>query len=67
MENTIFIFAKDRKVKALNLEDAKEQAEPLIRDGWQQTASLNPCEWIEYLCNDSDNIEFEVANLMGWL
>jgi hypothetical protein len=40
MENSIFIYAKDGKVKALNLEDAKAQAESLLSDGWKHTATL---------------------------
>jgi hypothetical protein len=64
MENTIFIYAKDGKVKALNIEDAKAQAESLIKDGWKHTATINPCIWIEYLCNSCYDVEIEVTNLM---
>jgi hypothetical protein len=64
MENTIFIYAKDGKVKALNLIDAKAQAEPLLSDGWKHTATLDSCTWIEYLCNSCYDVEIEVTNLM---
>jgi hypothetical protein len=65
MENIIFIYAKDGKVKAFNLEDAKAQAESLLSDGWKHTATLDSCTWIEYLCNSCYDVEIEVTNLMG--
>lgn len=65
MENFVFIYSKDGKVKALNLEDANKKRQWYLSDGWKHTATLNPCEWIEYLCNSCDDLEIEVANLMG--
>ena len=65
MENTIFIYAKDGKVKVLSIEDAKAQAESLLSDGWKHTATLDACIWIEYLCNSCYDVEIEVTNLMG--
>ena len=64
MENIIFIYAKDGKVKALNIKDAKPQAESLLSDGWKHTATINSCTWIEYLCNSCYDVEIEVTNLM---
>ena len=64
MENTIFIYAKDGKVKVLNIEDAAAQAELLLSDGWKHTATLDSCTWIEYLCNSCYDVEIEVTNLM---
>ena len=65
MENTIFIYAKDGKIKALNIEDASEKGQWYLSDGWKHTATLDPCTWIEYLCNSCYDVEIEVTNLMG--
>lgn len=61
METFVFIYAKDGKVRCLDIEQAKEQATTLIADGWQYTTMLNSCAWIEYLCNHTKGEKREYA------
>ncbi len=54
---TVFIYSKGDKIKALNLEDSKEQHYHLINFGWKHTATLEACAYIEHLYNDKKEIQ----------
>lgn len=67
MENKtfVFVYAKDDKIKVLNIEESKERHAELINLGWIHTHTLDGCVWIQYLhndCEESDLIE-EVKSL----
>lgn len=49
METPIFIFAKEGKVRALNINDAMELK--LNEKGWKHTATVEATVWIEYCLN----------------
>lgn len=53
----VFIYSKDEKIKALNLEDAKNLGDNLVKDGWVHTQTLDPCVFIEYLHNECENVD----------
>jgi hypothetical protein len=56
---TIFIYAKDLKIKVLNFETSKTLHDEMIEKGWTHVHTLNPCVFIEYLFDKSDN---EIVN-----
>ena len=62
---TIFVYAKDGKIKVLDLEsiiDGKE--ENLKNEGYIHTATIDPCRFIEYLCNESKSVIADVEGLL---
>ena len=59
----IFIYIKDGIVKALAFEDAKRIHDSLIAQNWKHTTTIDVCRWIEYLCNESDNLENDILSL----
>lgn len=54
---TVFVFSKEGKIKVLGLEKAKEQKVELLKNGWEHTATIDPCVWIEYLFNQSEDVD----------
>jgi hypothetical protein len=54
INNTVFIYHKAGKIKALDLKQAKPLHEKMIVEGWVHTQSLNACVWIEYLFNQAE-------------
>jgi hypothetical protein len=54
MDNTIFIYHKDGKIKVLDFETSKVLHNQMIDNGWLHTTTLNPCVWIEYLFNQCE-------------
>jgi len=62
---TIFVYAKDGKIKALDLETALDGEEDKLKsEGYTHTATLDPCRFIEYLCNESQNVTADVKGLL---
>ena len=62
---TIFIYSKDGVIKVLDFETAKKGEEhKLISEGWKHTSTLDPCRFLEYLCNESQSIEVDVKALL---
>lgn len=57
MENLVFIYHKDGKIKVLDLKSSKEQHIELISDNWTHTQTINTCVWIEYLFNVADECD----------
>lgn len=58
MEQTfVFVYAKDGKIKALNLEEAKRLQDELVKEGWIHTHTLDACAYIQYLHNDCDEVD----------
>ena len=63
--NTVFVYAKDNKIAVLDLETAMNgKEEKLLNEGYIHTATLDPCRFIEYLCNDSKNVTVDVRCLL---
>jgi len=56
-DNFLFIYYKDGAIKALGIEDAKEQHFHLISEGYTQTATIDSISWIESLFNNKTNDE----------
>lgn len=56
----VFVYSRDKKVKVLNIEEAKILNDSLINEGWKHTQTLNACAWIQYLCNDCEDLRDEV-------
>lgn len=61
---TVFVYAKGKKVRVLNLQDARRTHDALIADGWKHTSTLDACQWIEYLCNESEDLNEEIKSII---
>lgn len=62
---TIFVYAKDGKIKVLDLETAINGEEDKLKsEGYIHTATLDPCRYIEYLCNESKSVVADVKGLL---
>ena len=61
----VFIYAKDNKIKALNIEDAKRLNDELLKNSWKHTETLDACVWIQYLHNECGDVDLfdEVKSL----
>ena len=61
----VFIYAKDKEIKVLNIEESKRLNDSLISDGWKHTHTLDACVWIQYLHNDCEDVDLfnEVKSL----
>ena len=65
MEQVLFTYIKNGKLKVLTQHDSKELHDNLVKNGWEHTATLNPVFFIENLfnnCNDKDRAG-EIHNL----
>lgn len=56
----VFIYAKGNEIKALNIEESKRLNDSLIKDGWKHTKTIDACVWIQYLCNDCEDLGDEI-------
>lgn len=64
----VFVYSKYSRIKVLNLEDSQKQHDSLIENGWVHTSTLDPCIYLEFLCNNCDGYDFlnemhELTNL----
>ncbi len=61
----VFIYAKDKVIKALNIEESKRLNDELLKEGWKHTQTLDACVWIQYLHNDCEDVDLfdEVKSL----
>ena len=58
VNNTVFVFHKEGEIKVFDLETLKNlEGESLASKGWEHTATLNPCVFIEYLANNKNYAE----------
>jgi len=56
-EYFIFIYAKSNQIKVLTLDKAKLLEKSLLEDGWNHTATLDACIYIEYLHNKCEDVD----------
>lgn len=61
----VFIYAKGNEIKALNIEESKRLNDSLIKDGWKHTRTIDACVWIQYLCNDCEDLEDEIRSMFS--
>lgn len=54
----VFVYSKNEIIKVLDLNEALGTT--LLQEGWVHTATLDPCAYIEYLCNQSKSIKKDV-------
>lgn len=52
MNHIVFVYFKDGKIKALDVEQGKINHQKMINEGWKHTSTLNPCIFIEQLFNE---------------
>ena len=53
----VFVYAKDGVVKALSIEESRNQHTKLLDDGYVHTATLEACIFINYIANCQDDAE----------
>jgi hypothetical protein len=61
--NIVFVYSKKGIIKVLNLTESISNT--LLQEGWVHTATLDPCAYIEYLCNESSSIKDDVKKLLN--
>jgi hypothetical protein len=61
--NIVFVYSKNGIIKVLELDQFKNNT--LLQEGWVHTATLDPCAYIEYLCNESSSIKDDVKKLLN--
>lgn len=59
LQQVLFIYAKEGKVKCLTSEEALQ--ERLTSYGWVSTATINPARWIEAMANG----EREISDMLN--
>ena len=61
----VFIYAKDKEIKVLNIEESKRLNDSLISEGWKHTQTLDACVWIQHLHNNCEDVDLldEVKSL----
>jgi len=68
MENStfIFVYAKDGKIKVLNIDTAIKIREELINNGWVHTKTLDACVYLQYLHNNCEEVDLidEITSLI---
>ena len=60
--NIVFVYSKNGIIKVLDLNE--DLGNTLLQQGWVHTATLDPCVYIEYLCNQSKSIKKDVKKLL---
>lgn len=63
MNNIVFVYYKEEKIKVLTLEQSKSEHENLISIGWIHTATLDSCVYIEHLFNNEDALYLTIKQL----
>ena len=58
MQDFVFVYAKDSKIKALNIGNAQKLSSKLIKEGWIHTQTIDFCKWLEYLHNECKDVDF---------
>jgi hypothetical protein len=62
----VFIYAKNKEIKVLNIEESKRLNDDLLKDGWKHTQTLDACAWIQYLHNDCEDVDlFEEVKFLS--
>ena len=56
IDRALFIYEKDTKIKVLNLNQALENHNKMIADGYKHVATVDPVMYIEYSYNDIENL-----------
>ena len=61
----VFIYAKGKEIKVLNIKESKRLDSELKSDGWKHTQTLDACLWIQYLHNNCEDVDLfhEVKSL----
>ena len=59
----LFIYSKDGKVKA-HSEIIGSMHHDLTKDGYKHTATINAAIFVEYLCNECEDLAREVKFLI---
>lgn len=63
----LFVFARDREIKCLSPDKARDNQKQMIADGWKHTSTIDPARWIEALINHPEGLDEESNRLMDEL
>ncbi len=68
MENVtfVFVYAKNGKIKVLNIDSSIKNNNELINDGWVHTKTLDACVYLQYLHNNCEEVDliYEITSLI---
>ena len=59
----VFIYAKGKEIKALNIEESERLNDELLKDNWKHTQTLDACVFIQYLHNSCEDLHYEIRSL----
>lgn len=66
MEDSVFIYKKDKEVKVLDLNRSKAKHDNLIKDGFKHIVTLKASVWLELIFNlDISDVECEIYELLN--
>lgn len=66
MKSVVFVYAKNKEIKVLDLDKSKELGEELVADGWVHTHTLEAAVFLNYLYKLSDeDVLDEIRGLSG--
>ena len=63
----LFVFARDREIKCLSTDQARDNQKQMIAEGWKHTSTIDPARWIEALINHPEGLDEESTRLMDEL
>jgi hypothetical protein len=58
----VFVYSKNGIIKCFDSDEVKDNM--VFLEGWEHTSTLDPCAYIEYLCNYSKSIQNDVKKLL---
>ena len=67
INSVLFVYARDREIKCLSADEARDNQKRMIADGWKHTSSIHPARWIEALINHPEGLDEESNRLMDEL
>lgn len=50
-ETTLFVYAKEGRIKCYSANEIRGRQIQLALDGWTHTATIDPAKWIEAMAN----------------
>lgn len=60
----IFTYSKNGILKVIDDEATQNTHDELLLNGWIHTATIDPCVYLQYLCNESKTIETDIKSLL---
>ena len=59
MQNVICVYIRNGEYRVVSIEEALATGRQLAAEGWKNTATLNPEEWLGFYLNADESTRFE--------